>query len=328
MANYQPFPPTPWNGSVRDKFGTPGPYEDAVQNTPIFEENGPENFKGVDIMRAVRSFDPCLPCGVHMYTGKGVEEGHAHAHGAGVGAGGPGDGGAGNRARPDGAGLGVHAGAGGPAAAAWRRGPDGAGRAAHRRAGGMPDSPARAVAEELVGAVLEFHGDGAGAAALDDGRSARRGHGRGGRGGGQPAAHPRPLPGGAGGAGGRGAGQRAALHGVPRGRRGLPGGGGRRGAPAAGGQLQRLRGIVGHAGAGDQEGAVARPRPTCWASRWRASRSEPTHGPPDIGGTPLPLARRRAGNGAAVPALAGWQDLDAVAGLAGRADGRAGRGGQ
>jgi hydrogenase large subunit len=25
----------------------------------------------VDIMRAVRSFDPCLPCGVHMYTGQG-----------------------------------------------------------------------------------------------------------------------------------------------------------------------------------------------------------------------------------------------------------------
>ena len=47
--------------------GRPGPYEDAVQNTPIFEENGPENFKGVDIMRAVHSFDPCLPCGVHMY---------------------------------------------------------------------------------------------------------------------------------------------------------------------------------------------------------------------------------------------------------------------
>ena len=28
------------------------------------------NFKGIDIMRAVHSFDPCLPCGVHMY-GKG-----------------------------------------------------------------------------------------------------------------------------------------------------------------------------------------------------------------------------------------------------------------
>ncbi|WP_328446173.1 MULTISPECIES: nickel-dependent hydrogenase large subunit [unclassified Amycolatopsis] len=84
IANYHPYPPTPWNGSVRDSFGTPGPYEDAVQNTPIFEENTQENFKGIDIMRAVRSFDPCLPCGVHMYTGKGkvVERLHTpHAFG-------------------------------------------------------------------------------------------------------------------------------------------------------------------------------------------------------------------------------------------------------
>ena len=73
IANYHPYPPTPWNASVRDSNGTPGPYEDAVQNTPIFEENPPEDFKGIDIMRAVRSFDPCLPCGVHMYLGKGKE---------------------------------------------------------------------------------------------------------------------------------------------------------------------------------------------------------------------------------------------------------------
>jgi hydrogenase large subunit len=71
IANYHPYPPTPWNGSPRDSYGTPGPYEDAVQGMPIFEENGPDNFKGIDIMRAVRSFDPCLPCGVHMYLGKG-----------------------------------------------------------------------------------------------------------------------------------------------------------------------------------------------------------------------------------------------------------------
>ncbi len=71
IANYHPYPPTPWNASVRDSYGTPGPYEDAVQNTPIFEENSPDNFKGIDIMRAVRSFDPCLPCGVHMYLGNG-----------------------------------------------------------------------------------------------------------------------------------------------------------------------------------------------------------------------------------------------------------------
>src|ERR1051326_5179536 len=71
IANYHPYPPTPWNASPRDIYGTPGPYEDAVQNTPIFEENRPDRFKGIDIMRTVRSFDPCLPCGVHMYLGPG-----------------------------------------------------------------------------------------------------------------------------------------------------------------------------------------------------------------------------------------------------------------
>src|SRR3989440_3758714 len=71
IANYHPYPPTPWNANPRDQYGTPGPYEDAVQNTPIFEENGPDKFKGIDIMRTVRSFDPCLPCGVHVYLGGG-----------------------------------------------------------------------------------------------------------------------------------------------------------------------------------------------------------------------------------------------------------------
>ena len=71
IANYHPYPPTPWNANPRDVYGTPGPYEDAVQNTPIFEENGPSKSKGIDIMRTVRSFDPCLPCGVHMYVGEG-----------------------------------------------------------------------------------------------------------------------------------------------------------------------------------------------------------------------------------------------------------------
>ena len=71
IANYHPYPPTPWNASPRDSFGTPGPYEDAVQNTPLFEENGVDEFKGIDIMRTVRSFDPCLPCGVHMHLGPG-----------------------------------------------------------------------------------------------------------------------------------------------------------------------------------------------------------------------------------------------------------------
>ncbi len=84
IANYHPYPPTPWNANPRDIYGTPGPYEDAVQNTPIFEENGPDKFKGIDIMRTVRSFDPCLPCGVHMYLGNGktLETHHSSMFGA------------------------------------------------------------------------------------------------------------------------------------------------------------------------------------------------------------------------------------------------------
>ena len=71
IANYHPYPPTCWNASPRDVYGTAGPYEDAVEGSPIFEENGPDTFKGIDIMRTVRSFDPCLPCGVHQYLGRG-----------------------------------------------------------------------------------------------------------------------------------------------------------------------------------------------------------------------------------------------------------------
>jgi hydrogenase large subunit len=81
IANYHPYPPTPWNANPRDVYGTPGPYEDAVQGCPIFEENPQDKFKGIDIMRTVRSFDPCLPCGVHMTlpNGRIVEERHSPA---------------------------------------------------------------------------------------------------------------------------------------------------------------------------------------------------------------------------------------------------------
>jgi hydrogenase large subunit len=84
IANYHPYPPTSWNASPRDPAGVPGPYEDAVENTPLFEENDADHFKGIDILRTVRSFDPCLPCGVHMYLGGGkiIEARHAPMFGA------------------------------------------------------------------------------------------------------------------------------------------------------------------------------------------------------------------------------------------------------
>ena len=71
IVNDHLYPPPPWNAYPCDAYGTSGPYEDAVQGTPIFEENGPVNFKGIDIMCAVLSFNSCVPCGVPMYVGEG-----------------------------------------------------------------------------------------------------------------------------------------------------------------------------------------------------------------------------------------------------------------
>jgi hydrogenase large subunit len=46
-------------GSPQDSFGVPGPYEKAILATPLLEDFGhPEEYTGIDLLRAVRSFDP------------------------------------------------------------------------------------------------------------------------------------------------------------------------------------------------------------------------------------------------------------------------------
>lgn len=73
LANYQILTPSTWMASPRDPWGGPGPYEEAVTGTPILERSeGRDGFSGVDILRAVRSFDPCLPCAVHLHTAGGT----------------------------------------------------------------------------------------------------------------------------------------------------------------------------------------------------------------------------------------------------------------
>lgn len=73
IANYQILTPSTWMASPRDVFAAPGPYEEAVLNTPLLEEFArPEDFTGIDILRTIRSFDPCMPCTVHMDTGSHV----------------------------------------------------------------------------------------------------------------------------------------------------------------------------------------------------------------------------------------------------------------
>ncbi len=70
LANYQVITPSNWNASPRDPWDQPGPYEEAVMNTPIIENpSDPKEFTGIDMMRAVRSFDPCMPCTAHLHTG-------------------------------------------------------------------------------------------------------------------------------------------------------------------------------------------------------------------------------------------------------------------
>lgn len=73
ITNYQIVTPSTLMASPKDPWGNPGPYEEAVLATPILEEfDKPENFKGIDILRAIRSFDPCMPCTTHIYAGDQV----------------------------------------------------------------------------------------------------------------------------------------------------------------------------------------------------------------------------------------------------------------
>lgn len=66
IANYQCVVPSTWNMSPRDDKGQPGPLEQALTGTQVRDEENP-----FEIVRIVRSFDPCLACAVHLITPKG-----------------------------------------------------------------------------------------------------------------------------------------------------------------------------------------------------------------------------------------------------------------
>ncbi|MGH9280094.1 MAG: nickel-dependent hydrogenase large subunit [Acidimicrobiales bacterium] len=72
IVNYQINTPSTWNAAPRDPFGVPGPYEQAVLDTPLLESVSDDQVKGIDVLRAIRSFDPCMPCTTHMDTGRGI----------------------------------------------------------------------------------------------------------------------------------------------------------------------------------------------------------------------------------------------------------------
>jgi len=73
IVNYQIVTPSTINASPRDPFEQPGAYEESVLNTPILERmDDPSQFTSVDMLRAIRSFDPCMPCTTHVATGEGT----------------------------------------------------------------------------------------------------------------------------------------------------------------------------------------------------------------------------------------------------------------
>ena len=72
IVNYQITTPSTLNAAPTDPFGGLGPYEQAIVDTPILESVPDDQIKGIDILRAIRSFDPCMPCTTHMDTGKGI----------------------------------------------------------------------------------------------------------------------------------------------------------------------------------------------------------------------------------------------------------------
>ncbi|MBN2073399.1 MAG: nickel-dependent hydrogenase large subunit [Actinobacteria bacterium] len=63
IENYQVITPTAWNASPKDKDGQPGPYEQAIIGLKVSDSQAP-----VEILRAIRSFDPCTACAVHLVT--------------------------------------------------------------------------------------------------------------------------------------------------------------------------------------------------------------------------------------------------------------------
>ena len=68
LANYQISTPSTVNACPRTPWGETGAYEKSVLNTPIVETNfkDAKDFKGIDILRTLRSFDPCMPCTTHV----------------------------------------------------------------------------------------------------------------------------------------------------------------------------------------------------------------------------------------------------------------------
>jgi len=61
IANYQCVVPSTWNASPRCEKGIRGQYEQALIGAPLPDPKNP-----INVVRIIRSFDPCLACAIHI----------------------------------------------------------------------------------------------------------------------------------------------------------------------------------------------------------------------------------------------------------------------
>lgn len=69
VEQYQIITPTLWNLGPRDAQGNPSIFEESVEGMAVRDVENP-----IDVMRTIRSFDPCLACSVHVDSPNGTYE--------------------------------------------------------------------------------------------------------------------------------------------------------------------------------------------------------------------------------------------------------------
>jgi hydrogenase large subunit len=65
IENYQAIVPSTWNASPRCENGVRGQYEESLIGAPVPDPDNP-----VNVVRIIRSFDPCLACAIHIIDPK------------------------------------------------------------------------------------------------------------------------------------------------------------------------------------------------------------------------------------------------------------------
>lgn len=65
IENYQTVVPSTWNASPRCENGVRGQYEESLIGAPVPDPENP-----INVVRIIRSFDPCLACAIHIIDPK------------------------------------------------------------------------------------------------------------------------------------------------------------------------------------------------------------------------------------------------------------------